>query len=102
MLSAENGSSLNAGIKSILKYENRHLIQGDTILYDPIDEEGISFDIKQKYIISSMNWLDKISLIVSANPVKYVLIAILILLFATWLIRRLLIEFKGRKHKNVK
>jgi hypothetical protein len=102
MLSAENGSNLNAGIKSILKYENRHLIQGDTILYDPIDEEGISFDIKQKYIISSMNWLDKISLIVSANPVKYVLIAILILLFATWLIRRLLIEFKGRKHKNVK
>ncbi len=102
MLSAENGSNLNEGIKSILKYENRHLIQGDTILYDHIDEDGISFDIKQKYIISSMNWLDKISLIVSANPVKYILIAILILLFATWLIRRLLLEFKGRKHKNVK
>jgi hypothetical protein len=102
MLSAEHGFNLNEGIKSILKYENRHLIQGDTILYDHIDEDGISFDIKQKYIISSMNWLDKISLIVSANPVKYVLIAILILLFATWLIRRLLLEFKGRKHKNVK
>ena len=49
-----------------------------------------------------MNWLDKTSLIVSANPVRYVLIAILVLLFATWLIRRLLLEFKGRKHKHVK
>ncbi len=102
MLSAENATRLNDGVKSILKYENRHIIQGDTVLYDPKDEEGVSFDIKQKYIISSMNWLDKISLIVSANPIKYILIAILILLFATWLIRRLLLEFKGRKHKDVK
>ncbi len=102
MFSAEDANNLNKGVKSILKYENRHLIQGDTLLYDHIDEEGVSFDVKQKYIISSMNWLDKTSLIVSANPVRYVLIAILVLLFATWLIRRLLLEFKGRKHKHVK
>ncbi len=102
MFSAEDANNLNRGVKSILKYENRHLIQGDTLLYDHIDEEGISFDVKDKYILSSMNWLDKVSLIVSANPLRYVLIMIAVLLFATWLIRRLLLAFKGRKHKDVK
>ncbi len=102
MFGAENASNLNRGVKSLLKYQNRQLIQGDTVLYDPIDEEGVSFDIKQKYILSSMNWLDKISLIVSANPIKYIFALIFILLFATWLIRRLLLAFKGRKHKDVK
>ena len=101
IFAAESGKCLNGALQSLLKYENRHLLQGDTLLYDPVDEDGIAFNIKKKYILTSMDWLDKISLIVSANPVRYIIVTIILLLLATWLLRRLLRAFKERKHKDV-
>ncbi|MEA1918415.1 MAG: cellulose biosynthesis cyclic di-GMP-binding regulatory protein BcsB [Campylobacterota bacterium] len=101
MFSAENGPSLYNGVTSLLQYKNRQYIQGDALIYDPISEEGIAYNIKQKYIITDMNWLDHISLIVSENPIRYFFVLFILLLLAAWLVRRLLLEFKRRNHKDV-
>jgi len=101
IFSAENGSTLDDGVRSLLQYRNRQYIKGDTLIYDPISEDGIAYNIKQKYIITDMNWLDRISLIVSQNPIRYMFVLFILLLIITWLIRRLLLEFKRRNHKDV-
>ncbi|MBN2894982.1 MAG: cellulose biosynthesis cyclic di-GMP-binding regulatory protein BcsB [Campylobacterales bacterium] len=101
MFAAESPNSLNQGISTLFDYSNRHLIQGDTLLFDPIDQDGVAFDIKQKYILTSMNWFDRISLIVSANPARYMIVLFIVLILTTWLLRKLLIGFKQRHHKHV-
>ncbi len=101
MFAAEDSHALNLGISTLFDYSNRHLIQGDTLLFDPQDRDGVAFDIKQKYIITSMNWFDRISLIVSANPVRYMIALFVILILMTWLLRKLLLGFKKRHHKHV-
>ena len=100
MFVAQNPRYLNEGIKSLFKYTNRHLIQGDTLIYNYEDEDGVSYNIKEKYILTDMNLLDKLALILSANPVRYFFITLFILVLSAWLLRRVLLEFKRRKHAD--
>ena len=101
MFGAENGTCLNHGVNSLLSYENRHFIKGDTLIYNSDAEEGISYNIQEKYILTSMNWIDKISLQLSMNPIFYMFVLFFIILLLTLFARRLLATFKKRKHKHV-
>ncbi len=101
MFTAENGTCLNKGVTSILSYQNRHIINGDTLIYNPDVEYGISFDMNRKYVLTSMNLWDKLSLQIAMNPFMYIFVLIIVILLLTFLVRALLIAFKKRNHKHV-
>ena len=101
MFGAENENCLNKGVISVLSYQNRHVITGDTLIYNPEVEYGVSFDLASKYILTDMNLLDKLSLQISMHPYFYVVFLIIIVLLFTLLARVLLIAFKKRNHKHV-
>jgi hypothetical protein len=101
MFGAENENCLNKGVISVLSYQNRHVINGDTLIYNPEVEYGVSFDLATKYILTDMNFFDKISLQLSMHPYYFVAFLIIIVLLFTLLARVLLIAFKKRNHKHV-
>jgi len=101
MFAAQTPKNLNVALNSLLSYSNRHFLEGDTLIYNPTDEKGISFDIADKYILSSMNILDRMSLEISLNPVFYLSILVVIVLIITWFLRSLLLDFKKSKHPHV-
>jgi hypothetical protein len=101
MFAAENPKALNDGVTSILSYQNRHIINGDTLIYNPDVESGVSFDIKDKYVLTSMNLWDRLSLQLSVHPFIYILVLIIAVLLLTIFVRALLVAFKKRNHKHV-
>jgi hypothetical protein len=101
LFGAENGTCLNKGVISILSYQNRHILNGDTLIYNPAVEYGVSFDIASKYILTDMNLLDKLSLEISMRPYFYIGFLMVIIILFTWLARVLLVAFKKRNHKHV-
>ena len=101
MFATETASNLNFAVKSILSYEDRHFIDGDTLIYNPNENKGISFNIADKYILTSMNIFDRISLQISLNPIFYLSVLIIIVLIFTWYLRNLLLDFKRAKHPDV-
>ena len=101
MFGAENDSCLNEGVISVLSYQNRHFITGDTLIYNPDVEFGVSSDLSSKYILTDMNLIDKISLELSMHPYMYIGILIAIVLLFTLFVRMLLVAFKKRNHKHV-
>jgi len=100
MAIAENSDCLNKGLFSLLQQQNRGKIKGDLLIYDYQSEAARSFDVKDKYIISNLNWIDTASLIIGRNPVLYIVSAFLILLMITYLLRQYLLKFKEDHHKN--
>ena len=101
MFVAQSPHHLNYGLKSLLAFENRHLLDGDTLLYNPVAEAGVTFDIAPKYVLTSMNIIDRVSLLLNANPLFYVGSLIFFLVVVSWFVRGLLLDFKRRKHKYV-
>jgi len=100
LFSAMTPNCLNKGVTSIFKYKNRYNILGDTVIYDFIDEKGIAYNIKNKYIISKLNWIQTMSLEIGANPVRYILAFILFLIIIVWVIKGMLRNFKEEHHKD--
>ncbi len=99
--SANSPRCLDSAVRSIFKYENRNNILGDLVIYDYEDETGVAYNIKDKYILSNMNWLETLSLHISSHPLRYLLIFIILLLIFVWIVRKLLQKFKEEHHKNV-
>lgn len=100
MFAANTPTCLNSGVKSIFKYKNRNNIVGDTVIYDYEDEEGVAYDIKDKYVVSHLNWFHTMALTISANPVRYIIVFILLLILFVWLVKTLLRKFKEEHHKD--
>lgn len=100
MAMAESNHCLDEGIFSLLQQKNRGKIKGDLLIYDYRSEEAKTFDVKDKYILSDLNWIDTISLIVGSNPLLYIGVTFLILLIITYLIRQYLLIFKEEHHKD--
>lgn len=100
MFAANTPTCLNSGVKSIFKYKNRNNIMGDTVIYDYEDEEGVAYNIKDKYIVSDLNWFSTFALTISANPVRYIIAFILLLMIFVWLVKTLLRKFKEEHHKD--
>lgn len=100
MFAANTPTCLNEGVNSLLKYENRNNILGDTVIYDYEDEEGVAYNIKDKYILSNLNWIHTLSLIIGANPIRYLIIFILLLIIFVWIVKTLLSKFKEEHHKD--
>lgn len=101
MFAAEDSYTLNKSLKSLLSFENRHLIKGDAMIYNAKEEMAVSFNIADKYILTWMNIFDKIALEVSMNPIFYLFFLIITVLLLTWFLRRLLKDYKSRIHKDV-
>jgi len=100
MFAANTPTCLNSGVKSIFKYKNRNNIMGDTIIYDYEDEEGVAYDIKDKYVVSDLNWFHTLALTIGSNPVRYMIVFILLLILFVWLVKTLLRKFKEEHHKD--
>jgi hypothetical protein len=100
MAIAENSDSLDQGLFSLLQQPNRGKIKGDLLVYDYHSEIAKSFDVKDKYILSDLNWIDTVSLIIGQNPIVYMAVAFLILFIITYLLRQYLLRFKEEHHKN--
>lgn len=100
IFAANTPKCLDEGVKSILKYENRNNIMGDTVIYDYEDEEGAAYNIKDKYILSHLNWFDTISLMIGANPIRYIIVFIILLIIFVWIVKTLLNKFKEEHHKD--
>lgn len=100
MFAANTPSCLDNGVNSILQYKNRHNILGDTVIYDYEEEEGVAYNIKDKYILSDLGWLDTLSLSISANPITYIIFFILLLILFVWIVKLLLSKFKAAHHKD--
>lgn len=100
MAMAQNSACLNNGLFSLLQQPNRGKIKGDLLFYNYQNEVSKSFDVKDKYILSDLNWIDTLSLIISRNPVIYMIVAFFILLMITYLIRQYLLKFKEDHHQN--
>lgn len=100
MFAANTPTCLDDGVNSIFKYENRNNIMGDTVIYDYEDEEGVAYNIKDKYIISDFNWLYTLALMIGANPVTYMIVFILLLIIFVWIVKILLRKFKEEHHSD--
>ncbi|MBU1657629.1 cellulose biosynthesis cyclic di-GMP-binding regulatory protein BcsB [bacterium] len=100
LFSANNPSCLDKGITSIFKYKNRNNILGDTVIYDYVDEEGVSYNIKDKYILSHLGWFETIALTIGAHPVRYIFAFIILLIIFVWIVKTLLNKFKEEHHKD--
>jgi len=100
MVMAENSDCLNEGLFSLLQQHNRGKIKGDLLIYNYRSEVAKTFDVKDKYILSDLNWIDTVSLIIGSNPLLYIGIAFLIILMIAYLIRQYLLRFKEEHHKN--
>ncbi len=100
MFSANTPSCLDKGVSSILKYKNRNKILGDMVIYNYQREDGIAYNIKDKYIVSKLGWLDTISLKIGANPVVYIIFFIFLLIIFVWIVSTLLRKFKEEHHKD--
>jgi hypothetical protein len=87
-------------VTSIFKYKNRNNILGDTVIYDFQDEKGLAYNIKDKYIVSKLGWMDTISLQIGANPVRYIIAFIILLIIFVWIVKILLGKFKEEHHKD--
>ena len=101
MFVGEKPEYLNKGVKSILSYKNRHYIEGDTLIYNPTVENGTSFNINDKYILTNMNFIDRISLQLGMNPLLYISVLIIFIFLLAWFIRRLLLNLKKKNHPYV-
>ena len=100
IFAANTPSCLDKGVNSIFKYKNRNNIKGDTVIYDYVDEEGVAYNIKDKYIQSNLTWLDTMALYISANPIVYVISFIVLLILFVWIVKTLLGRFKKEHHKD--
>ncbi len=96
MITATSHSCLEEGLVSLYRYQNRHHIGGDLLLYNPAEETGIAYNIKDKYILTKMNFLDALALKVSADPVRYIIFMLLALFVLSYIVRVLLRRYKGR------
>jgi len=102
MFTASTAKCLKSGIESIYRYSNRHYIAGDLVLYNHAKEEGLSFNIKDKYILSKLNWIDTAALWLQMHPYVYIAAAIVGLLFIVWVLRLFLGLFRRKHHQNAK
>jgi len=100
MFTAGNANCLDKGVTSIFQYKNRNNILGDTVIYDFEDEKGLAYNIKDKYIISKMSWLETLSLQIGSNPVRYIISFIVLLTLFVWIMKLLLMKFKEEHHKD--
>ena len=100
MFAANTPTCLDKGVTSIFKYKNRNNIVGDTVIYDYEEEAGVAYNIKDKYIISELGWLDSLALTMSANPIWYFFFFIVLLIIFVWLIKTLLRMFKKEHHSD--
>lgn len=100
MAMAESNHCLDEGLFSLLQQHNRGKIKGDLLIYDYRSEIARSFDVKDKYILSDLNWINTMSLMIGSNPLLYMSVAFLILLMITYLIRQYLLRFKEDHHKD--
>lgn len=100
MFSANTPKCLNSGVSSILKYKNRNNIQGDLVIYDYEDEEGVAYNVKDKYILSKLSWFETIALLIGAHPVRYLIAFILLLIVFVWIVKKFLQKFKEEHHKD--
>ena len=100
MAIAENNDCLDKGLFSLLQQHNRGKIKGDLLIYNYRSEVAKSFNVKDKYILSDLNWIKTMSLIIGSNPLLYIGVAFLILLLITYLIRQYLLKFKEDHHNN--
>lgn len=91
---------LDNGVSSLFQYRNRNNIQGDTLIYDYTTEEGVAYNIKDKYILSELNWLDSLALMIGAHPIRYMVIFLIFLLIIVWIVRVLLRKFKEEHHPD--
>ncbi len=101
MFVGEKPQALNKGVQSIITYKNRHYMKGDTVIYNPVVESGVSLNIKDKYIITNMGIIDKINLYIGMNPILYISVLIVFIFLLAWFIRNLLLELKKRNHPYV-
>jgi len=97
---ANDPSSLHKGVSSILQFKNRDTIQGDLVIYDYDGEEGVSFNVKDKYILSQLNWLETLSLKIGYNPLIYMMVFFFILLIMVSVIRLYLKKFQEEHHPD--
>lgn len=100
MFTANTPTCLDKGVNSLFKYKNRNNIVGDTVIYDYEDEEGVAYNVKDKYIISDLPWYHSLALHIGAYPLVYFIVFILLLIVFVWLVRTLLRKFKEEHHKD--
>jgi len=100
LFSANNPTCLDKGVNSLFQYKNRNNILGDTLIYDYEDEEGAAYNIQTKYILSNLTWFHRLALQISANPITYFIVFIILLIVFVWLVRILLRKFKEEHHKD--
>jgi len=97
---ANNPSSLHKCVNSILQFKNRDTIQGDLVIYDHAKEEGISFHVKNKYILSQLNWIETLSLKIGANPFIYMMAFFFSLFIMVSVIKFYLKKFEEEHHHD--
>jgi hypothetical protein len=100
MFTASTPKCLDKGVTSIFKYKNRNNILGDMVVYDFKEEKALAYNIKDKYIISKLGWMETISLEIGANPVRYIIAFIVLLSIFAWIVKLLLGKFKEEHHKD--
>lgn len=100
MFTASTPMCLDKGVTSIFQYRNRNNILGDTVIYDFQKEKGLAYNIKDKYIVSQLNWMQTLALEIGINPIRYIVALIILLIVIVWIIRLLLSKFKEEHHKD--
>jgi len=100
MFTASTPICLNKGVNSIFQYQNRNNIMGDTVIYDFKDQKGLSYNIKDKYIISKLGWAETIALEIGAYPLRYIIVFTILLIIFVWIVKILLGKFKEDHHKD--
>lgn len=100
LFTANDSSSLNNGVHSLLKHKNRDNMEGDLLLYDYKKEKGVTFNIKDKYILSKLNWYESLLLKIGFNPLTYMILFFLILFIMVSIIKLYLKKFEEEHHPH--
>lgn len=97
---AQDSTSLEQGVYSMFRSANRNKISGDLFIYDYTTQKGKAYNIKEKYILSQLNYLDTMALLISQNPFLYLLMMIMMILFMTYILRIVLKRFRKDHHPD--
>ncbi len=103
LFAGQNNTDLANEVKQIFDSKYRDKIKGDLVISKLISQkqrEIFNFDIKENYFIGSISTISKIYSIIGERPLLFFFISLMLIILATYLLRKVLLLYKVRYHHD--
>ncbi len=100
-----SGQNINISeeVKQVLDPKFREKIRGDLVisqLVSPDNRELFNFDVQEKYFVGSISEISKIYSMIGERPILFFFISLILVILATYLLRKVLLLYKARYHHD--